>query len=276
MKNKLKISTKYGGHIKKIEQIKSSLKNNPEGLSPKNISFYTKINTNTIKSILEKLEQKGIVKRNENIRGLYHLVEQTLHGGILDYNLQNINLTYESNKIEIKEEIIESNSVDNIIKFRFNIGKGTKKASMNISTDYSVNFSSLCIIGKLFQELVYKHCNIYPALEDITLATIEINKDDYSLRLDGLTCIRLNTLLAEFKIYQKENCVREEYKIKVPITFDTINKLLRNGLITTEIFCRLENQNKLITKLQNNFNELIKTYKKVLGKVLDKSKIKYE
>jgi len=257
VKNKPKVSTNSGMTYKeKRKKIIQCLKAHPEALQPMYISFITRINVNTVKTILRELLEQGYVRRNPKQRGFYDLVEKTKYG-INSYKMQNIELAYHPEKIDIDKRIKEESSLNDLVKFRFEIGKKSNKASMRISTDYPFEVTSLGIIVRLFQELVYKHANLCPSLEEITLTTLELNNDDYSLRLDGFKCIRLNSLIAEFKMYQKKGFVREEFKIKVPVGFDVIKRILRQGIVNGELYEKLNQQDRKIKKLIDSINILL-------------------
>lgn len=256
MKNKLKVSTK--GKLtayQKEKKILNVLKNHKEGCNPKYISFLTGINNNTVKSILKKLLGEGIVKTSLKQRGIYELVEKSNHS-IFFYKVQNLTLTYYSTDLKVNQAIKEENSLSEVIKFRFEIGSKSNKVTMNVSTKYPFEVTSLCIITRLFQELTHKHTQTKPSVEDICIATTELNNDYYGIRLDGAKCIRLNTLISEFKLYQKKNFVREEYKTKTPIRFDTIQRLLRQGIVNGELYSKVDSQEKEIIKMNKNVKSL--------------------
>lgn len=249
MRSKPPVSTKaLNNHLKK-EKIKNVLKNHPEGLSPKQIALYSRINVNTVKSIIPKMKEISLKK---GLRGYYILVENNTHR-LFDYKLQNLCFCFESKDIKIKERIYEENNLKDIIKFRFEIGAGTKKAHLYIDTSYPFNFSCLGLLGYLFQNLIEKHCSIRPDISQITIKTLELNKDYFGVMLEGCSSIKLDTLLLEYKLYYKnKSYVREEYKSKVPIQLDFLYNLLNKGIFSAEISQKisfLENQMQEINKI---------------------------
>ena len=255
MKSKLKVSTKACTHQKRIEKIVNVMRGFPNGISPKTLAFYTGINQNTVKSILKKLESEGRVNKIPYLRGMYILVENNTHS-ILLYCLQNVVLRFKSDKIRISRYIEEVNNLNDLIKFRFQIGKESNQATMHISTDYPFNITALGILAHLFQEKIIKHCNVEPELNQIEVATFEINKDYYNYKFEGIKSITLDNLITEFKIYQKKKRIREEFKIKVPVTFDLINKILQQGLVSAEVFLKFNKQNKEISKLDERMHNI--------------------
>jgi len=248
MRSKPKVSTKAFNNQVKKEKIKNILKNHPEGLSPKQIASYSTINENTVKSLLPKMQE---ISQKKGLRGYYVLVENNLHG-LFDYKLQNLCFCFESNNIQIEKRVYEENSLNDVIKFRFEIGAETKKAHLYIDTSYPFNFSCLGLLGYLFQNLIEKYCTIRPNISQIIIKTLELNKDYFGVSLEGCSSIRLDTLLLEYKLYhKKKSYVREEYKSKVPIQLDFLYNILNKGIFSAEI-------NQKISLLDNQMQEVNK------------------
>ena len=254
-KDKPKVSTKGNSTSSKQKKIIGFMKYHPEGVSPMFLSCETRINVNTVKSILKKLELNGKVRKDENIRGFYYLVENPTHS-IYSYNLHNVILKVKSGKVNVVQRIVEKNSLNSLIKFRFEVGKNTNQATMHVSTDYPFNFSSLGILTHLFQQYVEKYCGFVPELDEIELATIEINKDYEYCRLEKIKSLTVGHAISEFKLYQKDKCVREEFKTKVPIGLGLIDRLLRQGAVSAEIYERQSSLEKVAVELKNNYNQL--------------------
>ena len=246
---KLKVSTKYRMAQEKISRIIKLIKDHEEGITPKSIAFFTHININTVKSIIRQLEIKGIIMSKANLRGYYVLVENSTH--ILQFKLQNIILSFHSEAINVSNTIRETNSLNELIKFRFIIGKSSKKATLHVSTDYPFEPTSLTILAHLFQEKLRKYCDISVTLKDIIVTTFEINQDHLLYKLEGVNCITIDSIIAQYKLYQKQLCVREEFKIKVPVTFDLINQILQQGLISSELFIRTRQNEKIISRIDD-------------------------
>jgi hypothetical protein len=255
MRNKLKVSTKYRKSQELEERIIAIMKDSPEGIFPKTLSKILRENENTIKSKLRKLNNLKIVRVDANIRGLYFLVENSIHG-VFSYNMHNVVLSYQSDKINLNEQVKEMNNLDEIIKFRLLIGKKSKKATLTISSDYPFNFSSLSILGHLFQEKIRKICNLEVSFKEIQLKTLELNQDYGSLRIEGFSCVTLDYALAQFKIYQKKKFVREEIKFKIPMGLDIIPKVLNQGIISAQTNYQVDQNKKELNYLKKNMFKL--------------------
>ena len=75
----------------------------------------------------------------------------------------------------------------------------------------------------------------YPLSKNIIISSIEFNQDYVNLRLDGVNCITLDTLIEQFKLYQKENGLRIEHKLKIPVRLETIVDMLKNFPFAADI-----------------------------------------
>jgi predicted transcriptional regulator len=259
--SKLKVSTKHNGALEKREKIIKIVGAFSGGLNPKGISLYTGINASTVKSIIGQLVSEGTIKKDSKLRGYYHLVDNPTHA-LFSYNLHNVVLTLYSKDIVVEDSINEE-VLSGLIKANLQIGKTTHKATFHISTDYPFNFISLEIVAYLFLEKIGKYCNITPRFDEIKIATIEFNKDHKYERLENIECVTLGSLIAEFKLYQKKNCVREEFKIKVPIDISTVSNLLQQGITSTENNLRLNSCEGAIEELK----EMAKVQKRMSGSI---------
>lgn len=86
-----------------LEKIVNLLKDSPEGLNPKTIAFYLVENQSTVKSAVIKMEKKGILKKDNNNRGIYSLVENGVDGTVFNFKFQNAILTCIISKIGNKD-----------------------------------------------------------------------------------------------------------------------------------------------------------------------------
>ena len=112
---------KYSKAKEKEDRILRVMSEHPEGLTPSTLSgIIIDIKYKTIKSILRRLERKGIVKNNN---GYYSIVQNNTHA-LFSYNFQNVVMQVETPKIIVGNRICEDNSLDEIIKFRMEIGVG--------------------------------------------------------------------------------------------------------------------------------------------------------
>jgi len=266
-KNKLKVSTKTPNSLEKQGKILSIIKDHPEGIYPKTISLYSKINLNTIKSTLTKLKSKGIVTLKNGIRGLYLLVENDPHGSLFDWKFHNANLS--SIIPDYCGETMDETVDFGLVRYDFSIGKDSKQATMRVITDYPINISAIFSCFAYFSLFVNKYTGYTPKLEETTLSSIEFNQDYVNLRFDGVKCITLTSLLNQFKVYEKENCVRVEYKTTIPIQAEAIASLLNNqtpylSLIGTvrEIKQSQEKSNKNINQIHGILSAILDKFNK--------------
>jgi hypothetical protein len=265
MKNKRKVSTRIREKNKKIEKIVNILKNFPEGNTPQNIAYYSGINPNTVKSLLPKIP---IIKKKSGIRGMYILVDESSHGSIFDWNFHNAQLSYSIPKYT-GERIKETYNFG-FINYEFEIGKVSKKATLRVSTNRPINISSICCCYLFFLELIKNNATaVAPAPDNIFISSIEFNKDYINLRFDGINCITLDSLLKQFKLYDKKSGIRIEHKLKVPISCDAIFSMLENNAESIEVTSALYELDKKISMVLNsqkrNVDLLLKLLEKING-----------
>lgn len=253
--NKSVTETRFNSTNKKKNKIRRILRENPQGLTPKDIASQSGVNHSTTRSLLKKMLD---IKLKNGIRGYYVLIENARYE-MFDCKIQNLRLSFSSDKINIKERICETNNLNDVIKFRFEVGVKSKKATMSLGTDYPVDFSCLGLVGYQFQSLVEKYCNIRPELNQIMVNTFEMNKDYFNLALEGCNSIRLDTLLFEYKIYHKDKqYIREEFKSKIPINLTFLNNLMNKGLFYAETNQKIERLSEDINSMRKEIIKLTK------------------
>lgn len=253
--SKLKVSTRTNGKLEKMDKILDTLKNHPEGLTPKFIAFHTGINPNTVKSIIPQIFQ---IKKKDNIRGLYYLVDEGQHGNIFSWNVHNCILTYKVP--EYAGERITKTFDFGLTNCDLDIGAETKQATLRISTEHPINISALTICFGLFSSLIREYTSVNLELKDVIVSTLEFNQDFQNLRLDGAKCITFDSLIEQYKLYQKQNALRVEYKIKMPITAEVVMSMLNNStnsLQTAQEIYYLRKGHEVVVKQIKKINALL-------------------
>ena len=254
--NKSKVSTKTYSISEKKEKILRVLKQHPEGLSPKYISLYSRLNVNTVKSTLVKMSS---VKKK--IRGLYVVSNNGDGLNLFEWNFHNT--LFQSRLERYSGERVNKTFSFDILNFEFEIGKESKNANLKISTEYPLNFSSLCTCSLLFKLLVKEYSGIEINEKTVMIKCMEFNKDYINLRLDGMKCITLSSLITQYKIYQKKRGLREELRLNVPIEFNHIFESLTSSSKAIEINNRLDN-------IEKKYSDIEKHYKKI-SRFIDKT-----
>lgn len=247
---KLKVSTRTNVKNEKMKKIKNFLRYHPEGSTPKNIGFGTNINQNTVKSLLPQIPE--VIKGP--IRGLYKLVDESIHGELFDWNFHNAVIGC-SIPNYCGERTIKTLSF-NLVNFKFEIGAVSKRANLTLSTKHPVNISSIEVYSTLFIQLVNQYTGFSPNYSNIEIRSIEFNKDFTNLRLDGVNCITLRFLTSQFKAYQKKKGLRLEHKIGVSFPADGLISMLQNCNHNLEIHSEL-------TTIKNEINTLIDSHKRI-------------
>ena len=241
------VATRTGVKRAKQQEIIKLLKDYPEGLTPKLIAFHTRLNVNTVKSLLYKME--GITNP---LRGIYKVVERGDGGGTFpveplhSWNFHNCVLSsllpkgnYKPVKITfrcpINTSVVEISPVG--------------KCTFRVSSKFPINVPSLSLVTGLFTREVQHQTGLLLSPKNITIQTIEFNKDYSNLRLDGLKCITIDSLMEQFKIYQKDIGLRVEHKTKLKFQVSDIVDLLKNNPEGLETNVKLNQQSAILQRL---------------------------
>ena len=146
-------------------------------------------------------------------------------------------------------------------------GVTSKKATFHLSSEFPLNISSLCLISVIVKLALRDYTCSEISNDNITLSSIEFNKDYSNLRLDSANSITLSNYIEQFKIYPKKAGVRYEHKITQPLNAqDVISSLLNQGN-ALDFSTRLTNLEKeqektnsilsKVSKLPSLFNALL-------------------
>lgn len=257
-----KVSTRTYNALQKRKKIKEYLKTEELGASPMNVACYTKINYNTTKSTMIKMTKDGELKRLNHPKGFYCLVENKGHS-IFSWNFHNLIITYDFESNMELEYALDANPINEIVNYRLEICKTTKKATFRLKTDYPQNFLSIIPIIWLFQKIIKLKTRINPPLNEIKIKTSEFNKDDKKVRIDGANAITYTDLMNQIKLYNKEHALRREIKTTAPFTAETLFALLHGGSIAlqnarsnTELTEQIKEQGKQLRVVNKTIREL--------------------
>lgn len=209
------------------QRIINEVAKHPEGITPKYIALYTQIKHSYVRTLITKIPE---IEQVPEIRGLYRSVVKEGHGGIFSYNFHNLLLTvYLPN---YQKETVQTTLSCDFSNSEFMIAKTSKTATLRISTpkidgtDYPINVSSITLAFALFKSLIKQHADTEIQMKDVTVSSIEFNKDYENLRLDGVNTITMENLTEQFKIYNKKDKLRTEHKLTVPMNAEELIKLL--------------------------------------------------
>lgn len=262
--NKLSVETFTGSISPKTEKIIQCMNNYPEGITPKELGRQTGLNVNTIKSILPKMENVKKV-----MRGLYKVLNwgdgsaTSSPSDLTFWNFHNCILSCPLT--HYPGTIISSSYNLKLVNLEFSISlKG--RATLRLSSDYPLNVSSICMVAGFFTDQISKHSPDRPSFRDITVSTIEFNRDYSNLRLDGVKCITLDNLTEQFKVYQKKLGMRIEHKTKVKFNVDNVVDMLSNNPNSLDLNVKLATQKEQLDRLTHSTSQ----HTKLLFKVIDR------
>ena len=222
------------------------MSNYPEGTTPKNIALQTRLNVNTVKSILPKIP--GIQKV---MRGFYKVVkggdggtkpqpdalrDWTFHNAVLSCQLDD----YPNSFYEYKESL----GLIAVSLFVSRLGRAT----FRVTSDYPLNVSALSLAYGMLSVCLKKVSSDSVSTKDVLIRTIEFNKDYSNLRMDGIKCITVDSLCQQFKVYQKKQGMRIEHKTKVPFTVENIIEMLQSNPHGLEHNLKLSSMKRLLDR----------------------------
>lgn len=237
--SKLCVATNGRDLSRKIKIIESCVEAYPEGVTPKLIALRTRLNVNTVKSILPKM--RNITKV---MRGYYKVVNggDTPSGvlvDLFDWNFHNLILTTTVSGVVSSHE---KNYHYGLVDVHLYVSP-SGKATFRVSSDYPLNVSSICFVAGMFSMLTNS------SFSDIMVSTVEFNRDYKNLRLDGVKSIAVDSLVEQFKVYQKSVGLRVEHKSKVPMCVDSIVDMLSNNPNSLEFHLKLNKQGEVLDRL---------------------------
>ena len=242
-----KVQTLEGVLPPKINAIIKYMATHPEGVTPKMIALSTRVNVNTVKSILPR-----IANVKKIMRGLYKVVNRgdspltAPPDELRDWTFHNCILSCQTSFIPPKpENTTHSFSLINL-KFILN-QKGL--LTCFVSTNQPLNLSSLDLVrGYMLQFISLHYYGVEPDVA-VWIRTIEFNRDYSNLRLDGVGCIPLDSLCTQFKAYQKRRGLRKEYKTKIPFKVNDIVDMLTTAPQSIDTDMKLNHQQTQLNEL---------------------------
>jgi len=256
--NKLSVATNSKVELPKHKKILDYLGLHPEGATPKMIAVETAINVNTVKSILPKLQNIKTVTR-----GWYKVLNKgdggsVSCGDLSDWNFHNLMLQVQLN--HFNKPVTKTYDFD-LIKINFIINnKG--KCTARLSSDYPLNVSSITVVYAFLREKIKQFSMDYVSMTDISVKSIEFNRDYSNLKFEGIQSITLDSLCEQFKLYQKSIGLRVEHKTKLDFKVDTMVDMLTQSPNTLDLSQKLhstqEQLNKLTTQSVYNTQQLTK------------------
>ena len=127
------------------------------------------------------------------------------------------------------------------------------------------------MVAGYFQEQISKYSDSRPSFKDISVQTIEFNKDFTNLRLDGVKCITLDNLSEQFKVYQKKLGLRIEHKTKIRFNVENVVDMLATDPNSLELNIKLSKQKEKLDRLMlatsNNTKLLFKVIDTIKGRL---------
>ena len=119
------------------------------------------------------------------------------------------------------------------------------KASVCVSSDIPMPLSTL----RLLNDLLNEKLNTKLSMEEMTITSMEFNKDFGGYKLEGVKCISMHTLYSQYKLYEKERSVRIEHKTKVPFPMSHIANMLQVQPAHVDMTTRLNENTEKLNKL---------------------------
>ena len=229
------------------ERITNLLGSHEEGLFPKQIAFILGGNQSTVRSALQKLSLEGkVITPFKDMTGLYGIVHSETHS--IDWKVQNARISYKIPPgVEFKKitgRVIPTPLPG--LNISWQTGMRSGKATCQISTKHSLNQDAFVVSVELFLKDLESILGFRPHANDLCVSTIEFNRDSYDVRLDGISSITFNSIIDTLKLYDNGERLREEHKLKVPITLETLQRLLYGKAATVDLEYKVDRLQKAV------------------------------
>lgn len=200
------------------------LQNADHPLWPKEISRQAQVHYGTTRVYLRQLLQQGRVKQTEP--RLY--VMNPMYGvGEAPPLIQNVILRVRSRGSVVVPSFVEQFG-DVTLKVSYGMKRG--KITCALSCPRGMDLSSFAMAVAYVKHLAGAWEGVDPTDDEIEVVSCEFLNDYQGMRLEGVQCITLKTLLGALeRIYNKGAGLRSEVKVK-PQSLEAIYTLLKGGV----------------------------------------------
>jgi len=150
-------------------------------------------------------------------------------------------------------------------------GLERKKVSIFVSCDGGMDRNAVLLALHRGFDIVRLRLGV--ELEDIVLKTFELNRDFVGVRLDRSQCITRKGLFDMVeRIYQREDCVRHEFKVSRDVSLTEFESLLQGGVssynVTQSSFALIQEVRKLAEAIKST-NQYLSDQSKILEGVVN-------
>lgn len=237
-----RVSTETSTARGKLRAIQSCLRAHPEGVNPKTIAAETGINVNTVKTCLPKIPNlqkpmRGIYKVSQPGDGPVRQLDE-----LTDWNFHNCILSAPC--VRDSDDVV---FVWGPVKLDLRYSRD--RVVLRLSSPSPLNVASLCFVAGF----VERECGV--PWRDVSVSSIEFNKDFSNLRLDGVRSITVGSLFDQFKAYQKSVGLRAEHKSKIPFSMENIVDMLSQNPLTVDAHVKLNALSEQLSRLTKGLYE---------------------
>lgn len=255
MRKQPMVATRTRGAEQKRQKILQALHSFPEGATPSKIARETGLNANTVKGIISKIPNVTKIMRG------YYKVERGGDGTLFDSPVFSWN--FHNCILSASCAAVAPASFDFSL-VRASLSWANGRATFRVSSDYPLNVSALSFVAGFFGFLVDV------SFREITVSSVEFNQDFAGLRLDGLKSLALDSLIEQFKVYQKSRGLRFERKVKVPFSMNNIMDLLSQPPLSQDANVKLSEQAVSLARLSQAMADTRSLLFRLVDKLGDK------
>lgn len=228
-------------------------------LTPKEISLKTCVKHSTTRSYLREFYDKG--KISQPYPGAY--CSNRVHAvRFVPVRVHNLVLSVSAPWLDFHDESVE---VSGSVKIRVEYGVERRRITGHISCDSGMDKDALLLAVDRFVDVVKSRTG--RVVESVVVRTVEINRDYLGVHLKDVQCItrkRLGDVLE--RIYQKEDCVRHEFKISRDMSVDELLALVQAGASSYD----LQQGVFMIDQRLENLTEVVKFILRLLKATNDR------
>ena len=211
-----------GSLSKKYKAVILALETSETPLSPKEIAFRTGLNHSTTRCYLRRLLSQG--KVNQPYRGYY--VAKPTYGVGKPPRVHNLRVGFKA-KVKRSEDVRERWD-DCRLRVLFGVKRGY--VSGWISSERGLDLTSCLLVVQRFKDVASSRLGWAPGDKEISVTTCEFNEDFAGVRLDGLSCVTVESFFGALeRLYNKAEGLRSEVKVQ-PESLESVYAVLKGGV----------------------------------------------
>lgn len=251
-----------------MHAIKSCLEVHDRPLGPKEIASYTGLNRSTVRVYLRQLLREGQVY--QTMMGSY-VAKPTYGVGEGPPRLHNLRLRWEAGGVGFEPGTYVHEFGGCRVEVRF--GGKRRLVTCSIAADPPLDLAGTQLAVQHFRDLVMRVTGRQVAVSDILVSSVELGWDYERIRLDGLSCVTVQSFLGSLeRMYNRGSGLRSEVKVQ-GMRLESVYTLLKGGVTSYNILqgvFAVEKRLEQLTEAMKFHNEIDLSIKRLLKAMLER------